>query len=65
MIILTAEEINRLANNFCIEQMWEKNMICRSLTENFPESCASLNKCPLYLFKLHLMEKAKEGENGL
>ncbi|MDR1837568.1 MAG: hypothetical protein LBQ89_07920 [Treponema sp.] len=59
-IKITSKEVDKLVQNFCEKQLWDKNMICRSLTENFPESCASLNQCPLFLFKVYLMEKIGE-----
>jgi len=62
MLTLSSQEVDKIAQNFCVDEMFERNMICRSLTENFPESCSSLHQCPLFLFKLHLMEKAKEKE---
>ena len=58
MLILTPEEVNKLVQDFCFDEMLNKNEVCCHLTD-LPQGCSELNKCPLFLFKLHLMEKAK------
>ena len=59
MIILTPGEVDKLVQNFCSDEMFLKNEICHHLTD-FLQSCVDLNKCPLFLFKLHLIKEAKK-----
>jgi len=63
MLTLSPHEADKLVQDFCCDEMWGKNEICRFIDEKYGgKSCVAVNKCPLYLFKLHLTEKAKEGE---
>ena len=59
MLILTPEQADKLVQDFCCDEMFQKNEICCHLTD-FPQSCAELGKCPLFLFKLHLIKEAKK-----
>jgi len=59
VLILTPEEVDKLVQNFCSDEIFQKNEICCHLTDS-PQSCLELNKCPLFLFKLHLIKKAKQ-----
>ena len=60
----TVNEIDKIIQDFCCEQMFDKNYLCRHLTEISSKSCVETNKCPLVLFKLYL-QKMMEEKDGL
>ena len=57
-----SKPIGKIIEDFCEEEMFDKNYLCRHLTEISSKSCIATNKCPLVLFKLHI-EKEQENED--
>ena len=61
-LIASAKPISKTIENFCCDEMFQKNEICCNLEGRYPT--AMCEKCPLYLFKISVSKESSDNEQG-